>query len=476
MKRIGDFFGDFSVRVSLWITLCFSVVSSLYLAWVFRLSGLMRPGAVDALSMVAGYSLQAVGTGIVCLALRRGTGWTASLFRWTLGCFLLTASVAAFSDETVLCLVAGMMMNLLCGVIAGFYLDLPARTVPGQRQGKVFGFGYALSAVLVWLLSIPFGGTLTRGRPLIWVAAAMAVLAGWMARPLLAEGKTGEEPEDQQSTLSLKEGALAAGAVFLLSLVKNLGFSFPTENLLAGMPLELSRLFYAAGLILAGFLCDRSRKSGAVCSVAALALPFLMLTLSGQPVSAFACWSLDYLFYGVFSVFRVVLFWDLAGEKKQRWLAPAGLAAGRLGDAAGTGICLLLRGMPVLLVSVAMGLFMGTVFLFFRLYRWAYEPSAAHPRTEQEVFEEFAIHHDLSLRERDVLRLLLKEKTNAEIAQALFVTESTAKYHVHNLLQKSGCRNRVELLSAYRRQLYPGLRLVSEGAEAGLERVSRQPG
>jgi len=37
----------------------------------------------------------------------------------------------------------------------------------------------------------------------------------------------------------------------------------------------------------------------------------------------------------------------------------------------------------------------------------------------------------------------------AEIAEALSISESTVKFHIHNLLQKTGCRNRVVLLNTY---------------------------
>ena len=45
--------------------------------------------------------------------------------------------------------------------------------------------------------------------------------------------------------------------------------------------------------------------------------------------------------------------------------------------------------------------------------------------------------------------MLLEEKTNQEIADSLSISEGTVKYHIHNLLQKTGCRNRIALLAAY---------------------------
>ena len=50
---------------------------------------------------------------------------------------------------------------------------------------------------------------------------------------------------------------------------------------------------------------------------------------------------------------------------------------------------------------------------------------------------------------REHRRFLLAEKTNTEIADTLSITEGTVKYHIHNLLQKTGCRNRIVLLSLY---------------------------
>ena len=102
--------------------------------------------------------------------------------------------------------------------------------------------------------------------------------------------------------------------------------------------------------------------------------------------------------------------------------------------------------------------FAATLFVFFRLYQILYMPEAVQEKSEREAFEGFSIQHDLSTREREVLRLLLEEQSNTQNADALFVSESTIKYHVHNLLQKTGCRSSQELVKKFNLARYPHIR------------------
>ena len=49
--------------------------------------------------------------------------------------------------------------------------------------------------------------------------------------------------------------------------------------------------------------------------------------------------------------------------------------------------------------------------------------------------------------EVDIMKLVARGKTNAEIAQELFIGEATVRTHVSNLLSKLDLRDRVQIVS-----------------------------
>ncbi len=62
----------------------------------------------------------------------------------------------------------------------------------------------------------------------------------------------------------------------------------------------------------------------------------------------------------------------------------------------------------------------------------------------------------LTNREGDVLRLVASGKTNKEIAAELFVSQSTVKYHLRNILDRLHLENRAQVIAyAARKGLQP---------------------
>ena len=431
----------------LMILLCFLWTSLSYLGWLYRLMDLAPAGAADVLSEVVAYLLQAGGLALFAWilacrpALTGRRGYAAAV---VLDLLCALPSLAAGGYHAVL--LSGLLMNLVHGLVAGFYLrELAAWET--DRPASVFGLGYGIAVIAAWLLSLPGGGVLIR-TPWAWVLCAAAAIPTLR----LAAGPMASAPPegDMPAAPGLSRLLPLAGAVVLLSLVKSLGFSFPSSDIRSGVSLELTRVFYSAGLISAGFLIDRKRQYGFILCAVSLVLPFVTLLLSREGVSPQALWCAEYLFFGFFSVFRVVLFLDVSRRTGLLWLSVPGLLFGRVGDALGAGLSILLGSHPVTLVILTAALFAVTVLALFTLYQRLFAPPSPIPAgPEPDPFPTFTERFGISRREQDVLRLLLERQTNTEISQALNVSENTVKFHVRNILQKTGCRNRVELLAKY---------------------------
>lgn len=442
---------------------CFTLASTSYLAWLYRLLEFAPDAPIEAITMVGGYSFQALGIGLACAAMRARPDFAGRLPFITAIAIHFACAAATILSRTPGTLVAlGFAMNLLYGVICAFYLHRLARWVPRNHRGVAFGGGYACSVVTTWALSLVQGGNPLGPTESIIVCAVLSLVAmGLVAtsrgfrRAAATSNADGNASQERAAfgDASLRPAAgilsLACTTVLLLSLVKNVGFGFSAADLVAGLNLETSRLFYAAGLLAAGFIADANRKYAALCCIAALVFPFGCLALANEPISGTILWAADYLFYGFFTVYRVVLFCDIAEDAQREYLAGFGMVFGRVGDALGTALWLALGSSTIALVAVAFVLFAATIFAFYNLLLRLYPASSAPQKSEKERFDEFAAQYGISVREREVLRLLLAERTNAEIANDLFVTEGTVKYHVHNLFKKTGCTSRRELMHKF---------------------------
>ncbi|WP_091493192.1 response regulator [Microbacterium pygmaeum] len=115
--------------------------------------------------------------------------------------------------------------------------------------------------------------------------------------------------------------------------------------------------------------------------------------------------------------------------------------------AAGASGFLLKNAGPEELVSAVRVAAAGDALLAPEVTRRVIERFATLPSAPDTVAEpaaaSAALPVDLTDREAEVLRLLARAMSNAEIADELFIGEATVKTHVSNVLQKLGARDRV---------------------------------
>ena len=407
------------------------------------------------LTEVVGYLFQASGLLVYALYDKSSGGIVRSRLSFTLmsAAGLLLALLAALSPSGGVCLVFGYGMNIVFGLIAGFYLTVLARYASPSRMGIVFGAGYGGGSILSYLISLIGGGNFL-DKPqafiiyfLVWAACA----------PISVKVLEGKESGRDFSLTALGSSQNAdllnylwmpGIALLLLSCVKSGGFYFPAADLGDhNVSLELSRSFYAAGLVAAGLINDKRRSTGAVLCVAALVFPFFTMIAGTSSDINYILWIGGYIFFGFYAVYRVLLFIDISRSKSGlSYLACMGLFWGRLGDAAGVACGIALGERPIVLTTVMAALFVVCIFLFFHLFRTMYmQPAKAEP---DYVFL-FASNYKLSQRETELLRLIIGGCSNKEIAEKLYISENTVKFHVRNLLHKTDCAKRKELLSLF---------------------------
>lgn len=432
------------------IGLGFFWTGTAYIVQTYHMLQFLDGDTVNLVVCGAYYICQAAGIGAVGLLFskRPAVAGGRALPFWATIITIASATLSTFSSSVPVILVAGALMNITIGLLSGCYLTRLATDIPQQRRGLVFGSAYAFGSIGTWLISFPMGGKFLWNDVSIFAVAALAVISLLLVRRLspLPDQQRGEDL--LQDMPGKKVIWLAAAVLFLLSLENTLGFSFPLKHASGSVYIEFTRVFYALGLIIAGLVSDKNRRWGAVCCLAALAFPFAALALGSSITGETVIWMFAYLFLGFWAAYRILVFSDISAKRGLPALAVTGLLVGRLGEAAGTLGVSLLTGMPLIL-------FTGIVFalviaLFFPLYQKIYSPVINAEEIEKRRSAEYANRYKLSAREQEIFSLIIQGMSNAEIATALYITESTVKFHAGNIFKKTGLGNRSELTTDYK--------------------------
>lgn len=433
------------------ITLCFFLTASGYLSWLYHLTVFVDASKADWMSEVVGYLFQAAGFLLFGLAVKKNHTIVENkkAFLVVLCLDVIFILAATLSLNLALALLCGYLMNIFHGIVAGFYCSYLAVFVKWNHCALAFGLSYGLASIGTWLFSLPVGGTFLHTPYALASYLLFAVVIGCMLFfDVEKEAKT-----DNSCNVSYPfQLILFAGlTVLLFSLVKNIGFYFPMADISSGIKLEWSRLFYAVGLIAAGWINDHNRLHGAIACLVALVSPFVLLFLQKELTVSILIWILGYLLFGFFTVYRVVLFVDIAKQNQSYlFLAGFGMLFGRIGDALGALGGMLFKEYTLFAVLITVVLYSISIVLFFRIFHTLYYPPETVLATEEPShIADFSKEYDFSPREIEVFSKLLDGHSNAEISALLFISENTVKFHVRNVLKKTGTKRRTELIALY---------------------------
>lgn len=97
-----------------------------------------------------------------------------------------------------------------------------------------------------------------------------------------------------------------------------------------------------------------------------------------------------------------------------------------------------------------------TVGLLFNVYPYLwyrrYLPSISNSLGALAAAADFSAVYEkygISIRQREIIELLLRGKSNRDIAEALFIAPHTVKNHIYTLYQKLGVKSRFELIDLF---------------------------
>jgi DNA-binding CsgD family transcriptional regulator len=431
------------------IGLGFLWTGSAYFVQMYRLLVFLDGGTVNLLVCGAYYVCQAAGIGIVSLLFTKRMTFAGGrlLPLCASAAALICIAVSLFTPSLAVIITSGALLNIAIGILSGCYLTRLATDVPQQHRGLLFGAAYAFGSIGTWLLSLPMGGRF------LWHGSSFLALVVLAALPLLFLRRLTPPPVIERSGymyagLNTKSIWLAAAVLFLLSMENTLGFSFPLRGAADSVYIEFTRVFYGVGLIIAGLVSDRNRRWGAICCMATLAFPFAALALGSNVTGETIMWVLAYLFLGFWSVHRILVFSDISGKSGLPAFAVLGLLAGRLGEAAGTLGAGILTGTPLIILSGAV--FVLVIGLFFLLYQKLYYTTISPEEAEKRWQMEYVSRFGLSAREQEIFSFIVQGMSNTEIANTLYITESTVKFHVSNIFKKTGHGSRLALITDYK--------------------------
>jgi len=368
-----------------------------------------------------------------------------------------------FAASPAAMLSVGVILLLANGVITGDTLISVARSESRAYYGRIAGFGLALGMVGEYVaVGIIGRGTATGG---LFIFTAALIVTTTMASRLVGSNAESVAQSYGSSTNPLtgkpiRKIVLATCAVAaLVFMIALLGIYRPRLVI----PDLMDRLAFMQGLLVFGALAigpvlDWSRRSGAVIMMSSLMLALVSVTFvnyaiegTGTVIALSA--SLGYALLGGAVVFVMVAFFDISSSARALLpLAVAGLAIRSTIEAVVMVVPDGLMTNP-LAASLLLSSLLAPAVSFFVVvlgYLYSLNPPESlfhspQPLTPEDRTQAFSVKHNLSLREREILELLLDKKSNPQIAAELFISENTAKFHVRNILKKSGCSSRTDV-------------------------------
>ncbi|MCF0229623.1 MAG: helix-turn-helix transcriptional regulator [Parasporobacterium sp.] len=361
-----------------------------------------------------------------------------------------------------------IITNILIGYILGYGFTMISFRVDSSSVGSCWGFGYALGNVLSWLLTRVDTEFITSLKiiPIVCVVTGVSII------PVLLSDNFPKEKEydyilvsdhsavkdriisrfrgiDRNRFFDFVWISLVLVLMSLIYTISSADYSMIAEDQVISSTFY-TRLCYAAGLILAGFIYDKSHTASAIIALVSIIYPIMAYMLLKQDFYPDLIYCLSYFFLGFFAVFRSLVFISIGKISDQYlYLAGLGMLISRFTEGLFSLVNVHIARTEVGGFILSGVLFVPLIIVFFMRFQ-VRKPEQPGPMSDEEKLTELAKSCGLTRREEETLVLLVSNATNSEIAASLTISESTARFHVSNVLKKTDCRTRNELIHKFR--------------------------
>lgn len=497
-----------TILLTILIGLCYSFTGTGYLTWIYRASDFFPIQIIDLFGNVIDYFFQAAGILVAAIALKSQLSKLRIYYYVAMVLELIFMSLAIFISNSYITFVFAIGMDFCFGILFVCVMSLMPG-LPTSAHGIAIGVGWAIGSIASYLISIPAGGNFLLSSYSLILYVLFAIGCVLLFQSLYKSNGSAslsqcentkpsyENPKTENSSITMPI-ILSVLVIILLETTINLGFLFPLSDITSGaISFEFSRSFYAIGLIVAGLVFAKSKSSGTILCLCALVCPFLSLLIENYGFSGNVLWAINYILMGPIMVYSTILFTN--SPKYGAALAGLGLFGRRIGQILSYSAGMKLKEYLPLLIIVTFGLLVLSFFAVYMLNaKLAFMGSAALPaltpkpaedipenntigkqlsegNTDTEVIEDtedtedydakktgsemisdpeekqahFCEKYGISVREKEVMRLVLEGDSNPIIAAKLYVSENTIKFHMKNILKKTGVQNRSQLRTIY---------------------------
>ena len=334
-----------------------------------------------------------------------------------------------------------LIFNLLIGIYFGYYITLLARYVPKEKTGLYFGIAYAIGSIGTYILSLVGDGNFIINKEASVVYLILCAFTIYFVQ-------SSDDLDYKSNSTNVKDIKYLNYMVIIVVLIcsisilgSNLYYSLPTSS---NVNWYFIRSFYSFGLIIAGFIIDKKRSIGEIVVIASLTYPLISSSLLSGGFTNTLVLSLSYAFRGFITIYYVIVFSDLYHDNKDYlYLAPFGLFISRITEVIITFILMHTNISNTIVLIFSALLFIPLLIIFNHQQFIKYHNNPINDDRRLALFSE---RYQLTNREMEIITCLKEGLSDNEIADKYFISKNTVRFHISNILKKTNCNSRVEII------------------------------